>query len=243
MTFAMHHEPTAGRRFETTRWSLVLEARGPDARKALETLCQSYWHPVQAFFCSKGVPTEEAGDLTQGFFAMLVERGDVANLKRGECRFRTWLKACAKHYFLADLVRKRAIRRGGGAVHLSVEEGAADGSLQDLSDSGPMPDKAFDRSWAITVTEHARSMLRERYASRGMAERFAQLEGSIGGKESEATDREIADALGEPYGNIRSYRKRLKEDYRKCVRKVILETVVDPELVDAEMRDLFDALS
>lgn len=70
--------------FTTTHWSVVMEAQGdsPAAQEALEKLCRTYWRPIYSFVRRQGVGQEEAEDLTQGFFALFLERRSKCNSQR-----------------------------------------------------------------------------------------------------------------------------------------------------------------
>src|SRR5205823_7791549 len=89
--------------FATTHWSVVLTAQGesPAAQEALEKLCRTYWRPIYSFVRRKGIRPEEAEDLTQGFFALLLERKDLSTVRKEKGRLRSYLLTSVKH-FLAD---------------------------------------------------------------------------------------------------------------------------------------------
>src|SRR6266481_8900891 len=110
--------------FATTHWSLVLEAQGesPAAQEALEKLCRIYWRPVYSFLRRQGVAQEEAEDLTQGFFALLLERGDFSAVHREKGRLRSYLLTALKHFLADERRRAMAIKRGKGERLIPLEE-------------------------------------------------------------------------------------------------------------------------
>src|SRR6266853_3009197 len=110
--------------FATTHWSIVLTAQGesPAAREALEKLCRIYWRPVYSFLRRQGVGQEEAEDLTQGFFALLLERGDFSAARREKGRLRSYLLTALKHFLTDERRRAMAIKRGKGERLIPLEE-------------------------------------------------------------------------------------------------------------------------
>ena len=101
--------------FATTHWSVVLEAQGesPAAQEALEKLCRTYWRPIYAFVRRQGVGPEEAEDITQGFFAQLLERRSLSAVRKEKGRLRSYLLGALK-YFLADETASARWRSSGG---------------------------------------------------------------------------------------------------------------------------------
>src|SRR5881394_2625683 len=114
----------SGVAFTTTHWSVVLEAQGesPAAREALEKLCRTYWRPIYGFVRRQGVGPEEAKDLTQGFFALLVERRDLNTVRQEKGRLRSYLLTSVKHFLANERDRAMAIKRGEGQQIIPLED-------------------------------------------------------------------------------------------------------------------------
>jgi len=109
--------------FGTTHWSMVLEAQGPTpaAQAALENLCRTYWRPLYGFVRHEGYTREEAEDITQGFFALLLERKDFQSVRREKGRLRSFLLASLKHFMANERRDAAAIKRGGGRALIPLE--------------------------------------------------------------------------------------------------------------------------
>src|SRR5216110_1642367 len=163
--------------FTTTHWSVVLEAQGesPAAQEALERLCRMYWRPIYSFVRRQGVAPEEAEDLTQGFFAQLLERGSLGAVRKEKGRLRSYLLGALK-YFLADERRRSmAIKRGKGQRLIPLEELSVDeGSQTELADP-VTAEQIYERRWASTVLEHVLIRLRDEYRVADNAALFDSL--------------------------------------------------------------------
>ncbi len=227
--------------FQSTCWTLVLTAAegDPEARQtALERLCSGYWPPVYAYIRRRGQGEEEARDLTQEFFARLLEKGwlQAADPTRG--KFRAFLLTTLKR-FLAD-VHDWAVRqkRGGGAVHIPLDWEEAE-AIREPAES---PEAAFDRRWALTVLWKAGERLREEAEAAGRQEIFSLL-GPFIASEPEAGD---YDAVGARTGLSRAAVSmavhRLRVRLRELMRAEVAETLADRAAVDAEMAELMAAL-
>src|SRR2546426_200611 len=158
----------AGAIFATTHWSVVLNAAdtsAPGAHEALERLCHTYWYPLYAYVRRQGHSPEDAQDLTQAFFAQFLEKKSVqlANPERG--KFRSFLLTSLKHFLGHEWERGRAIKRGGGQVHLSWDQTSAENEYQHETASQLTPEKIYDQRWALALFQQALARLREEYAS------------------------------------------------------------------------------
>src|SRR5437899_2935754 len=160
--------------FTTTHWSVVLEAQGesPAAREALEKLCRTYWRPIYGFVRRQGVGPEEAKDLTQGFFALLLERRDLDTVRKEKGRLRSYLLTSLKHFLTNERSRAMAIKRGEGQRLIPLED------LRERERAGFEPtdaataDHIYERRWALTVLEQVMARLRDEYRSAGNARFF-----------------------------------------------------------------------
>ena len=233
--------PQGAREFQTTRWSMVLRAGEPGAkaREALSNLCEAYWYPLYAYVRRQGHSAHDAQDLTQEFFARLLERGGVGDVAPGLGRFRTWLLTALKHFLINEWHRARAQKRGGGAVHVSMDDDAEARYLREPAD--PLTaEKLFDRRWALTLLDRVLARLGREMAETGKAAHFEALKFCLSGEKRAYT--EVAATLGMTEGAVKVAVHRLRERYRALIRAEIMETVADPDEVDGELRDLFAAL-
>jgi RNA polymerase sigma-70 factor (ECF subfamily) len=240
------HGPPGGGRFATTRWSVVLAARGSDApraREALATLCSLYWYPLYAFVRSRGARAEEAEDLTQGFFAHLLEKQGLRHVDPSKGRFRAFLLASCRN-FLADQGRRAgAKKRGGGVttVPLDAEEAEKRYALRPTQEM--TPERIFERQWALTVIEQALTRLRERYARSGKRDLFETLKVFLSGEQRLVPYAELAPQLGLSELAVKVAVHRLRKRFRDALRDEIAETVAGEEEIDAELRALHAALA
>src|SRR5712691_2358567 len=141
--------------FTTTHWSVVLEAQGqsPAAQAALEKLCRTYWRPVHSFVRRQGVGPEEAKDLTQGFFSLLLERRDLDAVRKEKGRLRSYLLTSVKHFLASEQRRAMAIKRGKGYRLVPLEELSANEQIA-MEPTDPLSaDRLYERRWATTLME------------------------------------------------------------------------------------------
>ena len=176
----MPHNPDpntyASGRFPSTHWSLIIRAGSPgspQARAALAELCSVYWYPIYAFIRRKGNGHDQALDLTQGFFARLLEKGIVAAAEPGKGRFRAFLRTDCQH-FLIDQFR-RMTAWGGGTPTVSIDAHGAEDRYRFEPADTLTPDRLFDRAWALTLLEKVLDLLAREYAAKGHSELFDHL--------------------------------------------------------------------
>jgi RNA polymerase sigma-70 factor (ECF subfamily) len=231
------------REFHTTRWSVVLAAqRGSDtsrAHAALAALCRDYWYPLYAFVRRRGHAPHDAQDLTQAFFATLLEtNATAADPKRG--RFRSYLLGALKHFLANDFHRANAQKRGGGQqlVEWDALEPEARYALEPAEQTDA--DALFDRRWALDVLDRAMKRLRAEFAAKKGESTFEVLKGTLSG--AEASREELAKKLGMTEGALKVAIHRLRQRYREVLRAEIAETVNSPEEVEDEMRHLVAVL-
>jgi RNA polymerase sigma-70 factor (ECF subfamily) len=234
-----------GGRFETTRWSIVLTARGSDpprAREALATLCGLYWFPLYAFVRSRGSAPEEAEDLTQAFFTHLLEKDALRQVDPGKGRFRSFLLASLKNFITDERRKESARKRGGDTTALSLDAEAAEGryALEPADDL--TPDRLFERQWALTVIDQALKRLRERYARTRKESHFDELRIFLTGEHRPVPYSEIAVRLGLSEVAVKVAVHRLRKRFRDALRAEVAQTVATRREIDAELRSLHDAL-
>lgn len=227
--------------FSTTRWSQVLAARdGSDtaARDALETLCQTYWHPLYAFVRRQGYDPDAARDLVQAYFAELLEKHFLGAVDPARGRFRSFLLGSLKHFLSHERDRERALKRGGNARILSLDEGTDAPGLELPASDQLTPEEAFERQWAWTVLERALARVRKAAReSQGQAQ-LEVLEPHLTGDAGRTPYSEVAEQLGLSEGAVRAAVLRLRKRFGRALRAEIAQTVADSADVDDEVRRL-----
>jgi RNA polymerase sigma-70 factor (ECF subfamily) len=228
-------------RVATTQWSQVLAARdGTDtqARAALESLCQTYWQPLYAYIRAQGHHPEEARDLTQGFFAVFLEKDFFADVDPEKGRFRAFLLASLRHFLANERRRDQALKRGGGTRVFSLDTVAAEEGSEILSNGELTPLEVYEQRWATAVLERAMTRLRRESAAAGDTSQFEVLKQYLTSAEPQMPYREVADTLATTEGAITTAVHRLRQRYGRCLRTEIAETVGDRAEVDDELRHL-----
>jgi RNA polymerase sigma-70 factor (ECF subfamily) len=221
--------------FVTTHWSVIILAgsqSNPDADKALEQLCRTYWYPLYAFVRRRGYPFEKAQDLTQEFFVRLLEKEFLGKADRNRGKFRTFLLAALKNFLAHQSEKDRAAKRGGDRIHFSIH--ATEGEKRYLSEpiENMTPDKLYEKRWATTVIEQALQDLRMEYKQTDKQALFERLKDHVWGDKS-ASYAEIAEASA----------FRLRKRFAQVLRRVISNTVHSPEAVEEELKTLIETFS
>ena len=234
-------ESSDARSFSATRWSVVLAAAG-DAEDALATLCRAYWYPLYAFLRRQGLNTHDAEDVTQGFFAHIVETDALAQVDRAKGRFRTFLLASLKHFLADERDRAKAQKRGGGRAVISLDACEAEERYALEPRDELSPDKLFDRRWAIAVIERALARLDAEYSATGKGALFSALKPLLTAPGSARPYAEIGAEFGMNEGAVKVAVHRLRQRYGAALRAEIAETVGSADEVDEELRHLLDAL-
>ncbi len=230
--------------FATTHWSVVLaagHAGSAQSAEALETLCRTYWYPLYAFVRRQGYSPEDAQDLTQGFFARLLEKQYLGQVAPQKGKFRSFLLAALRHFLSDQRDREHTVKRGGGLAHLSLDARDAEERYRLEPVDRLDAERIFERRWAMTLLERALSRLRDESVAAGKAETFESLKDFVAG-ESDVSCGEVASRLGLTESAVKSLLHRLRLRYRALVREEIAQTVADPSEVDAEIRHLIVAV-
>lgn len=230
------------RQFLTTRWSLVLAAGRGESRPALEDLCRAYWYPLYAFVRRRGETHEQAADLVQGFFAELLERGDLSGVAPEKGRFRSFLLAALSHHLSNERDRAQARKRGGGATTLRLDWADADTrfGLEPAHDESP--EKLFARSWALELIARTFESLAAEQTTPEQRALFEALRPELQGA-AEERYAPIAERLGLSEGAVRQSALRLRRRWRELLRAEVAGTLADPRDVDDEIRGLFASLA
>jgi RNA polymerase sigma-70 factor (ECF subfamily) len=233
-------------RFRTTRWSVIHAAAGAnsgDAHEALATLCEAYWYPVYAYVRRTGQKAEDARDLTQGFFARLLEKRDIAGADPVHGKFRDYLLGSVKHFLSNERARERALKRGGGRAPLSIDYQDADRQYR-LEPADPVtPETLFLRNWALALVARATERLAEEYGAQGKRVVFERLRPMLTGEAEAAKRREIAESLEMTENALNVAAHRLRRRFRHQLREEIADTIADPDGTEDELRALLSVLA
>ena len=227
--------------FPTTAWTVVSRAQSgvdSEAREALAFLCAAYWLPLYSFARRLGHSSEDALDLTQGYFALLLEKDYLGDVRLREGRFRAFLLTSFRHFLSKERDRARALKRGGGHVLLSIDAQEAEGRHADQALETLDPEALFERRWALTILERGMTRLRHEYYAAGRRVEFEQLEPYLTGIEPKVPYQSAAERLDTTEGAIKKMVHRLRRQYGLLLREEIAATVADPEGIDAELRHL-----
>lgn len=234
------------RLFATTRWSLVLAAgeqrSSGEAREALATLCEAYWYPLYAFLRGRGHSPPDAEDLTQAFFATLVEKQVLRRADPSRGRFRSFLLKCLQNFSANVNVKNMARKRGGDVSTLSLDFALAEDRFCEEPATNETPERSFDRRWALTVLDAALARLRADAFQGTKGEQFEALVPYLSGENSGRSYSETATILGMSEGAVKVAVHRLRRRFREIVRQQIQQTVSSPAEVDDELRHLLSAV-
>jgi RNA polymerase sigma factor (sigma-70 family) len=231
--------------FAATRWTMVLEAgdsaaTSTQALSALSELCQIYWRPLYAFLRRHGYGSEDAQDLTQGFFAHLIETRAYARADREKGRFRSFLLGTLKHFIADARDRGQALKRGGGMILEKLDDKAiAEAETQIGRATKWQADEVYDREWAASLLRQALGRVAQECALAGKTELFGYLKPYLSAtEESTIPYEEMAQRSHRPVTTLRSDVARLRARYRAILREEVRGTVVQPTEVDEELRHL-----
>jgi RNA polymerase sigma factor (sigma-70 family) len=235
---------SGGVAFKTTHWSVVLEAQGqsPTAQEALEKLCRVYWRPIYGFVRRQGVEPEEAKDLTQGFFALLLERRDLDTVRKEKGRLRSYLLTSVKHFLMNERNRAMAIKRGEGQRLIPLEE------FRERERAGFEPagmasaDHIYERHWALTVLDQVLARLGDEYRAAGKMALFDQLQKSLTDEPDRPSQADTAHEFGMTENAVKQACHRLRQRYRQLLREEIAHTVMVPGDTEDELRHLIAVL-
>jgi RNA polymerase sigma-70 factor (ECF subfamily) len=233
------------RRFATTRWSLILQARNRNelpARAALEELCQAYWLPVYGFMRRQTKDVHEAQDLTQGFFTSLLSRDAFVEASPARGRFRSFLLAAAKHFVCNERDKQTAVMRGGRITLQSLDFESGEQQLSSDLSREQSAEAIFERRWALAMLDRVLDRLRLEYETAGRQTLFETLAGHLSGEAAGESLADTAVRLQMSAESVRVALHRLRKRYRHILRDEISQTTESPGEIDDEIRQLFDAL-
>ena len=232
--------------FGTTHWSAVLAAQHPSAPKAdaaLEELCRTYWYPLYAHIRRQGHPHHDAQDLTQEFFARLLEKNYLAAVAPEKGKFRSFLLAALNHFLSHERDRARAAKRGGGKPHIPLDDVTAENLYSMEPATQDSPEEAFERRWAVTVLERAFAAVHEEAIAAGKEQLFGRLKLFVGEGATPGDYSAAAEELGMTPNAVAVAVHRLRQRYREAVRRQVAHTVSNPDEIEDEMRYLSSVLA
>jgi RNA polymerase sigma-70 factor (ECF subfamily) len=227
--------------FATTHWTTVLTARdeqSPHAAAALERLCRCYWPPIYAFIRRRGHGPYDAQDLTQEFFSRLLVKGYLEAADASKGRFRTLLLTAVTRFLVNERERALAQKRGGGAVHFSIEAEAEEGGAFTNPADPATPETIYERRWAETVLAAVLSRLRAEFEIAGELARFEVLKPFLAAEKNPPSGAAVAAQLGVSESTVYSAAHRLRRRYGELLREEIAQTVARPEEIEEELRYL-----
>jgi len=230
--------------FVTTHWSVVLTAQGHSAAadEALEKLCRTYWWPLYGFVRRNGYKPEEAQDLTQGFFAMLLERRDLDVVRREKGRLRSYLLVSLKNSLGKTRRREMAVKRGEGRALVPLDELLAR-ERADLEPADTLTaDRIYERRWALTLLEQVLARLEAEYRAAGNAKLFDHLKELLADEPGRRSQAEIAVEVDMTENAVKQAFHRLRQRYRQLLRDEIAQTVAVPGDVEDELRHFISVL-
>lgn len=237
--------PVRGRDvFVTTHWSLVLSGRqsGAESTAALESLCQDYWFPLYAYARRRVEDVHQAQDLTQEFFARLLEQDFLQAADRERGRFRAFLLTAFKRFLINAWHEGQAAKRGGGQPLLSLDFDSGESRLHIEPADDSTPEVVFEKQWALTLLQNVLSRLRDDYVADGREAHFDALKEFISGSTQSGAVAAAAETLEMSPGAVKVAAHRLRRRYRERLRGQIAQTVEAPDEVDDEIRTLFETL-
>lgn len=238
--------------FVTTRWSLILSAADSGgeegkSRAALAELCRTYWRPIFSFICRRGYSTEDAQDLTQDFFVMMLETNWLQHADPDRGRFRSLLLRSLQNFLNNVLEKNQTRKRGGEVEFVSWDEWMAEApshlSMSSQALESLSPERLFDLRWAVTVMEQALRRLREECESKGRLRLFDALSSHLTAERTDVSYANLSASLGVTETAVKKQLHNMRLRYRWLLRDEVAHTVENPADVEDEIRHLCAALS
>ncbi len=233
--------------FASTHWTMVSLAAGSqspeDAQAALAAFCEAYWPPIYTFLRRRGYTPNDAQDLTQGFFANLLQRNFLSRADRDKGRLRTFLLGSLQHYLANEHDRTRTIKRGGGQQIVSMDEHLAETEAALVVTHNLGITGSYDQTWAATLMTRAWEQLQDALVTEGQTRWLEELKPFlIGGETAPPRPQEVATRLNVSVDTLRSALRRLRERYRELIRLEVARTVASPAEIDEELNYLYRLL-
>ncbi len=242
-----HSSPAAhGGVFASTHWSVVLaagEQDTPQSTAALEQLCRWYWYPIYGYIRRQGYRLEDAEDLTQDFFAHLFGKGFPRGASPDRGKFRSFLLTSLRHFLIDHHRQSGSLKRGRGQCLISLDEEQAEARLSLELKHELTPEKLYEREWAGTLLDRARTRLRQEYYAARKADLYDHLKGFRLVGKTDSSLQETATEFQTTVSALKSAVHRLRTRYRELVRDEVAHTVADPAELEEEARHLIAVLS
>lgn len=230
--------------FLSTQWSVVLNAHSSSAqrREALERLCSQYWLPIYGYLRRRGNAPADAEDLTQGFFAYLIESDFLDRPDPAKGRFRGYLVGGLRHFLGSHFERENAVKRGGGARFIDWTTLDAEREYAAANTPQQDPSEYYEASWAMALLSRALERLEEEQTAAGRARQLAVLKPFLSATPTPGDYDWAARELGTTRTNVAVWVHRLTHRYGELVKLEVAATVLDPAEVKGEMQHLLRTL-
>ena len=246
LTAIRGNAPHGSATFATTHWSVVLAAQGstPAAQEALDKLCSTYWRPIYGFVRRRGIGPEEAKDLTQGFFALLLERRNLNKVRQDKGRLRSYLLTSLRHFLKDERNRAMAIKRGKGQSLIPLDAVSERECIGFEPSETLSADQIYERRWAISLLDQVLARLGDEYRAVGPASArlFDRLQRPLSDEPDPPSPADIAREFGMTESAVRQASYRLRQRYRQLLREEIAHTVMFPADIDDELHHLVSIL-
>ena len=232
--------------FIATHWSLVrraAESSSVSGEAALQQLCKSYWYPLYSYVRWQGHGPEEAKDLTQAFFARLLDKGYIAHANPQLGKFRTFLLTSLQRFLANEWKKLRAEKRGGRASFISWDEEETERLYLAEQADGHSPEELFDKRWALTLLDQVLVRLQVEFSAAGKVSHFERIKVLLWGDQAAPSYSEVAAQMGLTEGALKVAVHRLRKRYRELLREEVTKTAASPEDVDEELRHLIAVIS
>lgn len=232
--------------FDATQWSVVLAAVDSEsivARRALATLCETYWKPLYVYVRHRGYSREEAEDLTQEFFAHIILRDGLRNVRQELGRFRSFLLVSLRNFLADEWDKSHAQKRGGDNLTISMDFASVEVSIASGAGNRSTPESIYEEGWAHAVLSGVLDQVESEYAESGKSEVFDSLKDLIVDPDSVPPYRELANHLGMSEGAVKTAAHRLRKRYRRALKEHVARTLADPSEVNDEIRHLISVLA
>lgn len=234
--------PESSPLFQTTHWSVVLQAAAGESAVALERLCRSYWYPLYAFVRRQDYSPHDAEDLTQGFFELFLTKHYLKDVDRDKGRFRSFLLASLKHFLANEWKKGTRQKRGGQVEKISFDAIDAETRYRHEPAAESSAELAFDRQWAKAILDAVMKRLRAEFEQTGKVDRFDALSALIFQDPPPGEYASLAAQWRVTESGVRSSVQRIRQRYAALFREEIANTVKDPREVDGEIAHLLKAL-
>ncbi|QDU37518.1 RNA polymerase sigma factor [Maioricimonas rarisocia] len=230
--------------FATTRWSVVVAARGSgdESAAALEDLCQAYWYPIYAYIRRRSRDIHEAQDLTQAFFGQILEQRTIAAADQQRGRFRAFLLTACRRFLINESERTGAAKRGGGRRVLSLDFELGESRYGTQAVDTENPERIYEQQWALTLLGRVLERLQHEMTSKGKSDQFDVLKVFLSGTPRDGSLAAAAGQLGMSEGAAKVAAHRMRQRYRELLRGEIAATLADPSETEDEIRSLFAVL-